>query len=267
MSSLLFHIRFAVSRIAVIIFLHCITTDISAQESYQGDQDSVSTYVDSAGVGEENEYEDSEAEVRDTFILRNVPDSVIQRIKKDKDFAYANDPAFWVKYYEKPKEGFWSNFIRFMQQDAIRIMLYVILGAILLFALYRVIIVNNLFIFYSSKKAAKKQDEEFDHSDFSVDTLEEKINRHIQEKNYRMAVRYLYLKSLSLLNDKGLISYHAQATNQEYLNQLKNDPHFKDFNFLTRAYEYVWYGEFLLNDAQFETIYNSFNHFYNSLRV
>ena len=77
-----------------------------------------------------------------------------------------------------------------------------------------------------------------------------------------MAVRYLFLKTLRLLNERELIKYHIQATNREYVRQLSGSALGDPFRFLTGAYEKVWYGEFSLSEGQFEKLYPYFTDFY-----
>jgi hypothetical protein len=79
-------------------------------------------------------------------------------------------------------------------------------------------------------------------------------------------VRYLYLKSLRLLSDRGLIHLHQESTNREYLAQLGSNAHRGLFNDLTIAYEKVWYGEFPLSDGQFGRLHQYFEDFYKTVR-
>jgi len=80
-----------------------------------------------------------------------------------------------------------------------------------------------------------------------------------------MAVRWLYLKALRLLNEQALIKYHIQATNRDYMQQLSGVALGGPFRWLTVTYERVWYGEFPVSDAQFDTLYPYFQDFYKSI--
>jgi len=186
----------------------------------------------------------------DSVVLRSVPDSVIAGWKKDKDFAYANDPAYWRKEVpEIHSNGFLLYFV------------YFLLGAILLFAIIRIVAENRLF--YRSPAKAIAVPEE------TVSPLEEDLDQQLQKalaaKDHRMSVRYLYLKALRLLSERELIRYHIQATNREYVRQLSGSALGDPFRFLTGAYERVWYGEFSLSDGQFEKLYPYFQNFYKSI--
>ena len=88
-----------------------------------------------------------------------------------------------------------------------------------------------------------------------------KSGTQLIKKNYNYAIRYLYLKTLYVLNDKKWIQFHSQATNSEYLNQMSQHKRSQEFRFLTRVYEYVWYGKFEINEQQFVRVYANFKTF------
>lgn len=202
--------------------------------------------------------------IPEPFVFRQVPDSIARKLKKQQDFAYANDSGYWAG--DPPPEqqkDFRDGFYRFFQNTSIRTIAYSVLIAFFLFVIYRIIVVNKLFLFYSSKKVKPETADEA--INIHDDNLDEKIIKAVDEKEYRTAVRYMYLKVLQLLNEKQWIHFHAEATNYEYVNQMRGRRLSNEFHFLTRVYDYVWYGEFALTDEQFEIVNNNFRHFYNAV--
>ena len=196
----------------------------------------------------------------DTPVLRHVPTPLVDSLKKSKVFEYANDPEYWIKEETKTKPGFWDFVGRVLGNTAFRWFIYILLGSVLLWALYKIIISNNLFLFSARNKKIKDESVE-EEIHLEEATLDERIAKLIAERNYRPAIRYLYIKVLQHLNEKGLISYHAQATNYDYIRQMSNHKLAQEFRFLTQVYEYVWYGEFNLTDEQFTIAHNRFSHF------
>lgn len=215
---------------------------------------------------------------------RAVPDSTVRRYKNQKDFEYANDPAYWDIDHEKElkrkreqeerewerrqkdqeyKKGFWDYFNSFFSGDAIRIITYIVLGIFFLFIIYRIMVVNKLFLFYTSPKT--KVNDSGEEVDIEDENLDEKIRRAAEAGDHRQAVRFMYLKTLQLLNERQWIKYHVDATNYEYVLQMSKHKLGNDFSFLTRIYDYVWYGEFTLTREQFDIVYNNFSHFYNAV--
>jgi hypothetical protein len=224
--------------------------------------------IDSIYGGYDNEdvtdtvpvYDDEEvaySRLPDTVIFRSVPDSAAMRLKEAREFEYANDPEYWIKHQKKPRQrkGF-DYFLNWLfTNQTVRVIFYLLLGGILVFAIYRIIQNNNLF-YISSKRSPKAPDEEAEeimHGD-----IDGHIRAAIAEKDYRKAVRYLYLKSLHVLDQKGLIRYHPEATNHEYVVQLSAHPLANDFTFATNIYDHVWYGGFELSDERFAEVNNHF---------
>src|SRR5688572_20112668 len=90
--------------------------------------------------------------------IRSVPDSVVERMKADEEFRYANDPSYWQK--EKPKDNSsMLKFINFLGSPAMRVILYIVIGLIILFIIYQIAVVNNFFVFSGSKRKRKKTDD------------------------------------------------------------------------------------------------------------
>ncbi len=76
--------------------------------------------------------------------------------------------------------------------------------------------------------------------------------------DYRIAVRFYYLWLLKVMSEKKIIKWHIDKTNTEYLYEIKNPVLKEDFRFLSYVFDYCWYGEFEINEAEFEQIERSF---------
>jgi hypothetical protein len=205
----------------------------------------------------------------DTVTFRSVSDSVSLALKKQKSFEYANDPEYWKK--EKlesmlPRENFMDKLVRFFMRPAVRTFIFLLLIALAIFVIIKVIIINKLYVFSSSAKKAKSKDAE-NESELINENLDEKINDALARNDQRSAVRYLYLKTLQLLDRKGWIRLHSQATNFAYRNQVNQFAKGKEFGFLSSVYEHVWYGNFKLSPQQFDIVIRNFTHFQSVLKV
>lgn len=198
-------------------------------------------------------------------VIRSIPDSVADRWQKSPDFAYANDPEYWRRRDYKYTNADPGWFLRFLASKVFRYSFMVLISAILLFALFRIIADNNVRLFYRSPVKRQNFAREDGASPLEED-IEGRLMHFLQLKDYRQAVRYLYLKSLRLLNDRELIRFHQQSTNQEYLRQLGASPQAVPFRELTIAYEKVWYGEFPVNEGQFGRLHTYFEDFFKTCR-
>lgn len=87
------------------------------------------------------------------------------------------------------------------------------------------------------------------------------LQQALKEKNYRLAVRILYLKSLQKLDSAGYINYHSDTTNWQYVSALQETTLYAPFTKLTTYFDFIWYGSYNLNEEMFNTIHNEFNIF------
>jgi hypothetical protein len=202
-------------------------------------------------------------EKADQVAVRYIPDSVVRQWQKDKDFAYANDPAYWQREHRDDTPNW---FERLIFSQGFGYSLLFLLGGVLLYAIVRIIQDNNLRLFYRSPTKKSSGGGPAEGPEPLDEDLEGQLLHFLQIKDHRQSVRYLYLKSLRLLNDRGLIRYHQELTNREYLQQLTTTPQEAPFRDLTIAYEKVWYGEFPLDDQQFGRLHHYFEDFYKTCR-
>jgi len=257
-----FYFRWGKARLLLLLLVLLSFSLLKAQET---DSTSMEESVENEDVEVENEA--FKPTIPDTPVLRLLPDSVSGRYRNEKKFAYANDPSFWIKSENKKKDaeriGFWDELDAFLRNKNVRAIVYVFLALVVVFVLYRIFAVNNLFVANPKNKKDSIQEEVGELID--DEAIDDKIKSAISKEDHRDAVRFLYIKTLQLLHRKSLIRYHAQATNDIYVQQMNSSAKGKDFKLLTRIFEYAWYGEFKLNTAQFESIYERFKKFYEDI--
>jgi hypothetical protein len=72
------------------------------------------------------------------------------------------------------------------------------------------------------------------------------------EGDYRTAVRYLYLSSLLLLEERGLLRYDRSLTNREHLRSVAHLPQLATaFRDVVEVFDRVWYGYQPLDEAAY----------------
>lgn len=81
--------------------------------------------------------------------------------------------------------------------------------------------------------------------------FESMIRQTEQQGNTRQSIRLYYLWVLKTFSDKGLIEWHAQKTNADYVREIAGDERKNEFRYLSYLYNYIWYGEFSINDEEF----------------
>ncbi len=72
-------------------------------------------------------------------------------------------------------------------------------------------------------------------------------------QDFRMAIRYLYLASLLMLDEQGVIRYDRTLTNREHLRQVANNAELSDaLRPVVNTFDRVWYGFAQVNEAMYE---------------
>lgn len=108
----------------------------------------------------------------------------------------------------------------------------------------------------SDKKLVQHEDVETNIHIVDFDAL---ISEATQKKDYRLAVRYQYLNMLKKMSNYEVISYDPEKTNLEYTYEIKNEALREQFQYASYLYNYIWYGEFLIDKTQYNNASNSFS--------
>lgn len=85
------------------------------------------------------------------------------------------------------------------------------------------------------------------------------IDKAISDKNYRLAVRYYYLLVLQKLQENEVIEWEPQKTNEDYIKEIKKKSIIDNFKNVTHLYDFVWYGNFEINEVEFSKVASIFN--------
>ncbi len=92
------------------------------------------------------------------------------------------------------------------------------------------------------------------------------ISEAIKQKNFRLAIRYYYLLSLKYLSAKHVIDWLPQKTNEDYINEIEQESLQNDFKDATWIYDYIWYGEFAIDEIRFNSLKSTFETLNNSIK-
>lgn len=95
----------------------------------------------------------------------------------------------------------------------------------------------------------------FDFKEVENNILETDFEKYLREAvssgNYKKAVQILYLESLKSLTLNNIIQWKPNKTNQEYLYEMQNSSLRRPFMDITRMFEYIFYGEFPINEQTY----------------
>jgi hypothetical protein len=202
--------------------------------------------------------------------VRNLDTNKIKNYLADTEFRYnkADLPGeslwdrFWHWFWH------WLNNTLFTSPGTRDAFYYFFLAAgfvFIVFVLYKVIGINRSFIFRGgSKNVAMAYSESLE--DIHRINFDSEIEKAINNRNYRLAVRLLYLHSLKQLNDAQFINWQIEKTNTAYLNEIPEGEKRKLFSLLTYQFEYIWYGNFHIDGQSFQTVSNLFDQLKQQLR-
>ena len=121
------------------------------------------------------------------------------------------------------------------------------------------------FLFYKKSKSGNIDFSEITEDIHKID-FDKQIDEAIAKKDFRKAVRLYFLKILKSLSDKNLIDWKPDKTNYDFYVELKEQNCQNDFRSVSVLYDYVWYGDFSLNENEFKTAAQQFRQFNEHLK-
>jgi hypothetical protein len=207
--------------------------------------------------------------VADTNLLYNelsLSRDSIRVLKNTKPLAYAKILDSLLKELQK-KQVSASNIEPdkpsalelFFSSVITRFILYGLGCFFVLFIIFKLFFTEGFFQRQTARAAVKVVAEDDDpkgNTDY-----DKQVATAVSNKNYRLATRYLYLQSIQKLANAGAIMFAADKTNTQYLYELAGKPYKQEFVSLTLNYEYVWYGEFLIDEVNFAKLHARFKQF------
>jgi hypothetical protein len=176
--------------------------------------------------------------------------SQIKQKKEQEQVSNAIDEPSWLD--------------RLFASNGLQYFLWFLAGAFILFIIYNLFLADGVFKRSPKSNSAAVPDAEEEHIDEESD-FDKLIRTAVQSGNFRLAVRYHYLQTLHLLAGKNQVQLAADKTNYQYVRELVNKNYQNDFSALTLNYEYVWYGEFAIDETVYSKLKTAFISFNNKL--
>lgn len=186
------------------------------------------------------------------------------------DFNYAINDTGGINLMQQILRKFfnWLNDvfgfdIDWVDYQTLEYIVYGLLGIVALYLVIKFLLQNPISSVF---KTETKEIEGFSYVEENIEQIDfdKLIKKALKDNNYRLATRFLYLKSLKSLANKKIIEWHYDKTNSDYLNEIK-DGKLKDlFRHVSYIYDYVWYGEFPIDETSFNKNKDDFNQLINS---
>jgi hypothetical protein len=101
--------------------------------------------------------------------------------------------------------------------------------------------------------------------DINKMNLDDLVDDAVNKKEYRLAIRYLFLKSLKILQEKNIIDWKINKTNNLYIEEVKETELKNSLADVTRLFEGIWYGDFIITEPEYKTVSSYFYDFNSRL--
>lgn len=205
-----------------------------------------------------------------------VDSAAIEAKSFPKNFKKKYTDEAFIYEFKTPEKNAWDRFkewlagilknlFSFSSNEAslnfVGILLKVIAVLIVIFVIYLIVksLMNKegqwIFGRNSDKKGMNYNEIE---KNLHLVDFEKLIKETLASGEKRLCIRYYYLWLLKKMSEKHLIVWDVEKTNSDYLYELQNQSQKDDFAYLSYLYNYIWYGEFELDEATFEKAINAF---------
>lgn len=236
--------------------------------------DSVNAIDEQLSAPPEEEMTDEESDQQENYFLnksdyergetlwRNVPDSVVKRLKEDKAFWYADQD--FIKKENKLESN--NKYVPLSEQTWFQTLLWLLIVGGFAAAIIWYLAENRVGLFRKkSRKVLLDEGGEMPEDIFAINYQKE-IDKAAAQNDFRLAIRLMFLRLLKNMSERNIIQYKQDKTNLDYLFHLQPTTFYKDFFRITRNYEYSWYGKFEISEAAFKIIRGEFDQFESRLK-
>ncbi|WP_306352842.1 DUF4129 domain-containing protein [Flavobacterium sp. '19STA2R22 D10 B1'] len=192
----------------------------------------------------------------------------LQKFEKNFQQKYTDDD-----FQYKPRaveQNMWQRFVTWLKNTlsklfsfggdgpsgkVIEITLKVLAVIVIIFVIYLIVkaIMNKEGQWIFGRSSDKKiiRYDEIEKQIHLID-FEKLIQNSLQSGERRLSIRYYYLWLLKKMAEKEIIEWDPEKTNSDYLYEIKNEALKSEFSYLSYLYNYIWYGEFDLDEPAFE---------------
>lgn len=192
----------------------------------------------------------------------------IKEYQNDSDFDYTEaieEDNLWTRFKQWVNDV-WSSFIRWLfgtdevsgtASFLIQLLPYLIVASLVGLLVWVFLKMDSGQLAFEKRQSSLaflSDDEEL----IKREDIQLLIDKAIAAGNYRLAVRFHYLLALQKMSGKELINWQAQKTNHEYIYEVTDPSLRKQFRHVTDLYDYIWYGNFDVDETSFQKAQSSF---------
>jgi len=200
--------------------------------------------------------------------VRLLPDSRIEKYKSDPGFNYQNSEPGSEDWISKIKNWFNQQLAALSSSKTYSTIIDILYYGLMFIALILIIRglikadKRGLLFGKINTQKIKMVERKEDINSLDFDQL---IISAIDSNNYKLAVRYLFLKSLQKLSDRGFIELKNNKTNYQYISEISNNNIASVFRHTTLRFEWIWYGNFPIDENIMKSSKKEFNELFGLL--
>ncbi|MHC0440890.1 DUF4129 domain-containing protein [Flavobacterium sp. 3-210] len=241
----------------ILLFLFCC--------SFSNAQDSLVTEEPPKAVS--IKYTEKDIQIDSATIPAKTFEKDFKKRYKSDDFVYEVKP---------PEKTFWDDFLEWLARIFSKIFTFsnqkasIDFVAILFKTLAAIVVIIVIFLIVKALinkegqwifgKNSKKRTIYYSDAEKNIHLIdfEKLIAENIQSDQKRIAIRYYYLWLLKVMAQNHYIEWDIEKTNSDYLYEIQSPVHKEEFTYLSYLYNYIWYGEFDINESIFLKAENRF---------
>lgn len=209
--------------------------------------------------------EDQSGIYRDTTKIeeRQFSEAQLEEYRADSDFDYGTRPtpelSLWERFKRWVAQLFRSLFYFGTETPWGKLLLYVGAISLIVAVVMRILKTKQKGILAgggASLEYGGALDENIHEMDFPKLITDARNNRQ-----FRKAVRLIFLYALKRLADSKMVEWEAGKTNYDYVSELEADnlrPHFGELSFY---FDYAWYGDFKVDESTMRKVDGIFSKF------
>lgn len=198
--------------------------------------------------------------------VRQVSFSDIEKKYDSQDFDYSETekgkaPTFLAKIWEFIVKLF--DFSLDRNGREVRNIIFFVIFVVALFVAIRLIMNHKGRWFFEKKDKKYNISAEEAEKHIHLADFQSLIQQSEKQNDRRQSIRLYYLWLLKSLSDADQIQWAVEKTNSDYQREIK-DPDIKNaFSKLSYLYNYIWYGEFPIENTDYQKVKFDFETYIN----
>ncbi|MBI3510926.1 MAG: DUF4129 domain-containing protein [Bacteroidetes bacterium] len=120
-------------------------------------------------------------------------------------------------------------------------------------------------IFAGKRKNMEHADASMEDVDIHAINYEQVIAEARAKKDFRLAVRLWFLRTLKELTDRELVAWKTDKTNSDYYYELSGNVLQNEFGDVSYVYDHIWYGDFPVDENSYGDAEDKFRIFHSHI--